>query len=409
MKEKKKLSLPVQLLIAIALGAIAGFVLKENAAYISFIGQIFMRLLKMCVYPLVLISIITGVSNVMDVARLKKIGTSFLLYTLATSTAAALYGAIAMVITKAGVGVNFEGGLSENSGTVNVGESFVQWVPDNVFAALGNGNMVQIIIFAVFFGVMLATIRKTEIGQAVYNVVLGLNEIINKMVGAVIKLAPIGVFALIANMIGTTDLNIVKGIGGYLVAYYGALFVYLLTFLPFVLFFVAKVNPLQFFRNALPAMLMAASTCSSAGTLPVTMRVAKERCGVPEDIVEMITAPAATINMDGAAIEYACYVMFAIHAFNVHMSPLQIIFTIVLCVVMSAGAAGVPGGGIMMCTICLNTMGLPDAQMVAVIAGIYILIDFVGTMLNVTSDTVGMVAIAARVNELDREVFNAAK
>lgn len=406
MKEKKSLSLPIKFLIGMILGVVAGFILGDKTVYISWIGTIFMRLLKMCVYPLVLLSIISGVANVVDLARLKKIGLSFLFYTAIMSTAAATIGVALMQITGAGHGVDLGSEISETE-SVDVAQSFIEWVPDNIFTALSEGNLIQIIVFAIFFGVVLASLRSTKAGEIVYNIVIGLDDIITKMVGAVIQIAPIGVFALVANMIGTTSLDVVTGIAKMLLAYYIALLIFLVVVLPLALKLVAKVSPLKFYRNAIPTMIMAASTCSSAGTLPVTMKTAKERCGVPDDIVNLIAAPAATINMNGAAVEYACYVLFAAHAFDLNLSIGEIAFTILLCVVMSAGAAGVPGGGIMMCTICLNTMGMPDATMVAIIAGIYILIDFVGTMINVTSDTVGMVTIAAITNELDRDTFNA--
>ncbi len=403
---KRGLSLPIQMLIGMALGVAAGFLLKENVAYISWIGSIFVRLLKMCVYPLVLLSIICGVANVMDIARLKKIGLAFLGYTFASSALAALFGIVAMKITRAGQGVNL--GTAETGSAVNVGQSLIEWVPDNIFASLSNGSLVQIIIFAIFFGVMLAAFRSTEKGQRLYELIDATNEVITNMVGKVIKIAPLGVFSLVAGMIGTTNLDIVAGIMKMLLAYYIALAALLIVAYPLILKVVGKVSPIQFYRNAFPTMIMAASTCSSAGTLPVTMKTAKERCGVPSDIVNLVCAPAATINMDGAAIEYTCYVLFAAAAFNMNLSIGQLVFTIVLCVVMSAGAAGVPGGGIMMCTICLTTMGLPDETMVAIVAGIYILIDFVGTMVNVTSDTVGMVTIASVVNELDKDAYNRA-
>lgn len=403
---KKGMSLPIQMLIGMALGVVAGFLLKENVSYISWIGTIFVRLLKMCVYPLVLLSIICGVANVMDIARLKKIGLAFLGYTFASSALAAIFGIVAMKITKAGQGVNL--GVAETGSAVNVGESLIQWVPDNIFASLASGSLVQIIIFAIFFGVILAAFRRTERGQKLYDVIDATNEVITNMVGKVIKIAPLGVFALVAGMIGTTSLEIVAGVMKMLLAYYIALAALLILVYPFILKVVAKVSPIQFYKNAFPTMIMAASTCSSAGTLPVTMKTAKERCGVPSDIVNLVCAPAATINMDGAAIEYTCYVLFAAAAFNLNLSASQLIFTIVLCVVMSAGAAGVPGGGIMMCTICLTTMGLPDETMVGIVAGIYILIDFVGTMVNVTSDTVGMITIASVVNELDKDTYNEA-
>ncbi|MCI8550596.1 MAG: dicarboxylate/amino acid:cation symporter [Lachnospiraceae bacterium] len=321
--EKKKLSLPVQLLIAMLFGIGAGFLLGEKASYISFIGSIFMRLLKMCVYPLILVSIITGVANVMDIARLKKIGLSFLGYTFISSTCAAIFGVIAMVVTKAGQGVNLGDAVTETA-SVDVVQSFVEWIPDNVFASFSNGSLIQIIIFAVAFGAVLASVRKTETGAALFKILVGVNDVMTKMVGFVIRLAPIGVFALIANMIGTTKLEVVSGVAKMLGAYYAGLLAFLVLFIPIVLKVFAKVSPIQFYKNAFPTMVMAASTCSSVGTLPVTMKTAKERCGVPDDIVNLVTAPAATINMDGAAVEYTCYVLFAAYAFNVHLSRFRL-------------------------------------------------------------------------------------
>jgi len=306
---KKTLSLPFQMLIGMALGVIAGFLLKENASYISWIGTIFVRLLKMCVYPLVLLSIICGVANVVDIARLKKIGLAFLGYTFVSSALAAVFGIAAMKITRAGQGVNL--GVAETGSAVNVWESLIEWFPDNIFSALANGTMVQIIIFAIFFGVILAAFRQTERGQKLYEVIDSLNEVITNMVGQIIKIAPLGVFALVAGMIGTTSLEIVGGVMKMLLAYYIALAALLIVAYPLILKVVGKVSPIQFYKNAFPTMIMAASTCSSAGTLPVTMKTAKERCGVPSDIVNLVCAPAATINMDGAAIEYTCYVLFA--------------------------------------------------------------------------------------------------
>lgn len=152
---------------------------------------------------------------------------------------------------------------------------------------------------------------------------------------------------------------------------------------------------------------MAFSTQSSAATLPVTMEVSKEKNGVPDDVVDLCAAPAATINMDGAAIEYTVYTLFGAHAFGVHFTPWQLIFMVVLCVVCSAGAAGVPGGGIVMCSICLATMGLPNEEVTAMVAGVYVLLDMAATTLNVTGDCCGMVCISSRLGILDKETYNA--
>lgn len=407
-QNKKGLSLPVKMLIGMLLGVAAGFALGDKVTYISFVGEIFMRLLKMCIYPLVLISIIGGVANVVDVARLKKVGISFLLYS--AINAFLLAGITVAVMTWVGAGKGVVLGR-EGSGTppADILSMVINWVPNNFFTSLAEGNLVQIIVFAVFFGIMLVSIRDTKQGAAILELVRGLDTIMAKMVGAVIKLAPYGVFALMANMVGNAEISVMVGFSKMIITYYAVIAVFLLIIAPLILRFIAKVSPVRFYKNVFPTMVMAASTCSSVGTIPVTMHTTKYRCGVPVDIVEMLTAPAATINMTGAAAEYACFVLFAANVFDVALTPEQIFLTILLCVIMSAGAAGVPGGGIMMCAICLNTMGLPDKEMVAIVAGLYVLIDFASTMTNVTSDTIGMVTVSGIVGDLDRETFNAKK
>lgn len=402
---KRKLSLPAKIMIGMILGMIAGYLVGPKIEVIGFVGTIFMRLLRMCIYPLVLISIIAGVSNVADMQRLRKVGIGFLLYTAITSTIAAILAVIVMNIMQPGKGVVLSDAGAESSGQLaSVSDSFIKWIPDNPFSAMSSGNLIQIIIFSLVFGVMLASLRETETGKAVFRVIEGLNEIVQKMVGWVIGLAPYGVFSLMAVMIGTTGFEVMGGLAKLLVAYYIGIIAFMVIVLPLVLKFVGRVSPLRHFRNIYPVMVMAFTTCSSVGTLPVTMKSAKERCGVPSDIVGLLSAPAATMNMNGAAIEYPCFVLFASFIYNVHFSLPELAFMVVLCVIMSCGAAGVPGGGIMMCAICLNVMGLPET-IVPLIAGIYTLFDLGSTLLNVTGDTVGMVTISSRLKELDEDVF----
>lgn len=402
-KTKKKLSIPVKLAIALVLGAIAGLVFKEKASYVAFIGSLFIRLLKMCVYPLVLFSIIAGIANVADIAKLKKIGGQFLLYTFITSAVAGVLGCLAITISGAGTGLVLQATVDSSVQQLNMVDSIVGWVPDNVFASLANGTLVQIIVFAIFFGVMITKMRKNaNTVDMVAMVVEGCNLIMQRMVATVMTVAPYGVFCLIANLVGTTGVQNLKEIFTMVLSLWGASLVHMLIVLPLLLRFFGRVKPFKFFKNIVPVILMAFSTQSSAATLPVTMEVSKEKNGVPDDVVDLCAAPAATINMDGAAIEYTVYTLF-----GVHFTPWQLIFMVVLCVVCSAGAAGVPGGGIVMCSICLATMGLPNEEVTAMVAGVYVLLDMAATTLNVTGDCCGMVCIASRLGILDKETYNA--
>ena len=406
--KKKKLSIPVKLAIALVLGVVAGLIFKEKASYVAFIGTLFIRLLKMCVYPLVLFSIIAGIANVADIVKLKKIGGQFLLYTFLSSAIAGVLGCLAITISGAGKGLVLQETVDESVQQVNMVESVVEWVPDNVFAALSNGTLVQIIVFAIFFGIMITQMRKNSNAvDLVAMVVEGCNIIMQRMVEVIMTVAPYGVFCLIANLVGTTGVQNLKEIFGLVLTMWGGSLVHMLVFLPLLLRLYGRVNPIKFFKNIVSVILMAFSTQSSAATLPVTMEVSKEKNGVPDDVVNLCAAPAATINMDGAAIEYTVYTLFAAHAFGVPFSVWQIIFMVVMCVVCSAGAAGVPGGGIVMCSICLATMGLPNEEVTAMVAGVYVLLDVASTTLNVTGDCCGMVCIANRLGILDKERFNA--
>lgn len=404
---KKEIGLPLKILIAMVLGAALGFVIGEKASYIQFIGDIFIRLLKMCIYPLIFVSIINGISQVADMSRLKKVGGYFLAYWAIASTLAATMGLVWAFIIKPGIGISL-GAKEVPVVDVDLLQSLVNWVPNNPFAAFSEGNILQIIVFALICGLILATFKDTEHGKRLFNLFDSLNEFFTRIVGWVISLAPYGVFALVANITGTLGSTVLFGLGKMLVTQYLAYGTVILIIYPMILMFIAKVKPLQHFRNIYPAMVLAFSTCSSSATLPLTMKVTKERGGVPEDMVNLIAPPAATINMHACAAEMPIYAVFAAQIYGIDLPFTSLLVIIALGIIMAAGVAGVPGGGIIMSAVLLQVMGLP-LDIVPWIAGIYYLIDMPNTMLNVTGDTVGMVTVASLMNELDLEVYNAKK
>lgn len=404
---KKEIGLPLKILIAMVLGAALGFVIGEKASYIQFIGDVFIRLLKMCIYPLIFVSIINGISQVADMSRLKKVGGYFLVYWAVASTLAATMGLIWAFIIKPGVGINL-GSKEVPVVDVDLLQSLVNWVPNNPFAAFSEGNILQIIVFALICGLILATFKDTEHGKRLFNLFDSLNEFFTRIVGWVISLAPYGVFALVANITGTLGSTVLYGLGKMLMTQYLAYGTVIVIIYPIILAFIAKVSPLQHFRNIYPAMVLAFSTCSSSATLPLTMKVTKERGGVPEDMVNLIAPPAATINMHACAAEMPIYAVFAAQIYGIDLPFTSLLVIIALGIIMAAGVAGVPGGGIIMSAVLLQVMGLP-LDIVPWIAGIYYLIDMPNTMLNVTGDTVGMVTVASLMKELDLGVFNANK
>ncbi|MDD4159482.1 MAG: dicarboxylate/amino acid:cation symporter [Synergistaceae bacterium] len=404
---KKEIGLPLKILIAMVLGAALGFIIGEKASYIQFIGDVFIRLLKMCIYPLIFVSIINGISQVADMSRLKKVGGYFLAYWAVASTLAASMGLIWAFIIKPGVGINL-GAKEVPVVDVDLLQSLVNWVPNNPFAAFSEGNILQIIVFALICGLILATFKDTEHGKRLFNLFDSLNEFFTRIVGWVISLAPYGVFALVANITGTLGSTVLFGLGKMLATQYLAYGTVIVIIYPIILMFVAKVRPLQHFTNIYPAMVLAFSTCSSSATLPLTMKVTKERGGVPEDMVNLIAPPAATINMHACAAEMPIYAVFAAQIYGIDLPFTSLLVIIALGIIMAAGVAGVPGGGIIMSAVLLQVMGLP-LDIVPWIAGIYYLIDMPNTMLNVTGDTVGMVTVASLMKELDIGLYNAKK
>ncbi|QSQ09035.1 C4-dicarboxylate transport protein [Koleobacter methoxysyntrophicus] len=403
----KKLNLATQILIALILGALAGFIFKEKVVIIKPLGTIFLRLLKMTILPLVFFSIVAGVSGIADLQRLKKVGVTFLGYWALASALAGIMGIVWAFIIRPGQNITLP--VTEKPDVnVNLLDSVINWIPDNVAAAFSGGNLLQVIVFALFVGITISLISNTKGGKMLADLFEAGSDMMSRMVGIVLRFAPIGVFALISNVTGTLGAIVLKGIGKMILTQYIAYGMMLIIVYPIILKFIAKVNPIQHFKNIYPAMVLAFSTQSSSATLPLTMESTKKRAGVPEDMVNLIAPPAATINMHACAAEMPIYAVFASQIYGINLGFTDLITIVILGVIMAAGVAGVPGGGIMMSAVLLQVMGLP-LDIVPWIAGVYILIDMPNTMLNVTGDTVGMVYTAAKLGELDKEVFNAPK
>lgn len=406
--KQRKLSIAAKIFIGMVLGGITGYLVGPRIDILQPISDVFIRLLRMCMYPLIFFSIISGVSEISDMTRLKKVGFSFMSYWAVSSALAGVIGLLVAQYIQPGVGVNLSGGETYTlAETPDIVSSFVQWIPQNPFSALAQGNLIQIIVFALIAGVVLAGMKNTPSGRMVSEGVGALNHLVMKIVNWVIQLAPFGVFALIAVMAGSLGSQVIGGVMKMLGSIWLAIGIVIFFLYPVVLKLFG-LSPVRFYKNVYPAMIMAASTCSSAATLPVTMSVSKDRMGIPEDMVGMLAPPAATINMHATCLEIPIYALFAAQAYGIDFSTTQLMLVILLGVVSSVGSAAVPGGGVVMDAIVLELMGLP-LEVIPIIYGVYVLIDMPGTMLNVTGDTVGMASVASWLKELNTKLFNSAK
>lgn len=413
MGQKRRIGLATKILLGMLVGAVLGYLFKGSHAtwgqVTGPIGEIFIRLLKMTILPLIFFSIVGGVASVADLRKLRRIGGTFLLFWLMASGLAAVLGIVWSYIIQPGVGMNLEAKGEFTTEGVSVVRSLINWIPDNAAASFANFNILQVIVFSLFLGMAIALLPgENQAKPALQRFFDHGNTAITKIVEIVMLFAPVGVLCLMADVTGTLGTEVLTGLGKMLITQYLAYATLLLVVFPFILKCIAKVSPLKHYINIYPAMLLAFSTCSSSATLPLTMKCTKERAGVPEDTVNLLAPPAATINMQACCAEMPIYAIFAAQMYGLDLGFGQLLIICLLGIIMAAGVAGVPGGGIMMSAIMMQTMGLP-LTIVPWVAGIYRLIDMPNTMLNVTGDTVGMVVTASRLGTLDRETFDKEK
>uniref|UniRef100_UPI003AFB8253 Aspartate transporter n=2 Tax=synthetic construct TaxID=32630 RepID=UPI003AFB8253 len=395
------MSLYHKILIGFVLGVIVGLIFGDKAEFIKPLGDIFLRLLKMIVVPLVFSTIVTGIASMGDVKKLGRIGAKTLIYYMITTTLAVTIGLILANIFKPGKGLSL-GEIHEvaHPNAPSFTETLLNMIPTNPFEAMAEGNMLQIIVFAIFFGIALALMG--EKAEPVKKFFDSASEVMFKITDIVMKFAPYGVFALMAWTVGKYGLDVLAPLGKLILTVYLGCIIHILIVYTLLLRFLCKINPLRFFKKIKEAMLVAFSTCSSAATLPVTMRVAEE-LGVPESIASFTLPLGATINMDGTALYQGVAAIFVAQAYGVELTLGQQLTIVLTAVLASIGTAGVPGAGLVMLTMVLTSVGLP-LEGIALIAGIDRILDMARTTVNVTGDLVATAIVARTENELNREM-----
>jgi len=404
----KKLSLTTKIFVGLALGIIVGLFLQTAPDiannYIKPFGTLFLNMIKLVIVPLVFSSLVVGTCSLDDVRKLGRIGGKTMAYYMLTTAFAVTIGLVLANITNVGGGYSIPTDATvEIAAAPNVIETLLNIIPSNPLKALVDGNMLQIIAFAIIIGIGIIGIG--EKGKVLLNFFDSFAEVMYKIIGAVMKFAPIGVFALITPVVAvngpTVLLPLLKLI---IVVYAGCIIHVVLTYSSTVSLF-AKVSPLKFFKGIAPAMVFSYTTASSSGTLPITMKRAEENLGVPKSISSFVLPLGATINMDGTAIYQGICAIFIAQVYGIDLSigaQLTIILTATLA---SIGTAGVPGAGMIMLGMVLQSVGLP-MEGIALIAGVDRILDMMRTCVNVTGDASCALIIAATEGELDREVLN---
>jgi len=368
------------------------------------VGEIFVRFLSMLVVPLVFVSLITGVSSLSDPSKLGRVGgKAIALYMLTTGIAISLALAAA-VIVKPGVGANPESSVErEISAQPSFTQVLVDMVPRNPVEAMANGDMLPIIVFAVLIGLSIAL--SGSAGRNVGQFFADFNTVIMRLVGFVMLLAPYGVFALIAGLAATTGLSTFEGLIKYVLLVLIVLVIHATVTYSIILKLLTGLSPRIFFSKLKGVLAFAFSTASSGATIPVTLKTVEQRLGADNKVASFTVPLGATINMDGTAIMQGIAAGFIAQYYGVDLNIGQYLMIVLMVIMASVGAAGVPGVGLILLAGVLAAVGLP-AEAIGLILGVDRLLDMTRTAVNVTGDAMVTTVVADSEGELDRDVFN---
>ena len=415
----KKISLGNWILIGMLLGLIVGLllnfyvtdpfikdiVLMNNVFYLG--GNLFIKLMKMLVVPLVFFSIVVGVASISDIRTIGSIGgTTILIYLITTALAVTIALMIGMYIQPgAGLHMSDIGGASNLTMNQTMTDTILNLVPDNPFSSLATGDMLPVIIFGLLIGIILAKLREeTETFNKIFTEG---NKIMMEMTSIVMKFAPIGVFCLMAKTFGGLGFDGMLPLGKYFVCVLIGLAIQGFVVYPSLLVLFTRLNPIKFFKRFFSVMFFAFSSSTSNATIPLNMEKLHEM-GVSRDVSSFTIPLGATINMDGTSIMQGVAVMFAAQAYGIDLGTSALLTVIFTAVMASVGTAGIPSVGLVTLTMVFNSVGLP-VQAIGVIFGIDHILDMFRTAINVTGDAICTIIVSFRNKAIDLDIYNGKK
>lgn len=397
----------VKIIIGLVLGIITGLVIGHKIEILDRVGRAFIDLLKMLVGLIIFSSLVVGMCHVNDPKKLGRIGLRTLLYYLCTTLVAIGFGSLLAILFAPGKGLNLP--LPDQGGTVKPILGIIDFlfatVPSNPFAAFAEGNVLQIIVFAIFFA--FAITLAGEKAKPILHFLESLSEVMYSLSHLVMKLAPYGVFALIATAIGSVGIKVIYPLLKFLLCNYIAFLLQILFVFCFTLKYLAKLKIAPFFKGMKDAIVVAFTTSSSSATLPVSLECARKHLGISKDISGFVLSMGSTVNMDGASIGQAISAIFIAQAYGIEITGVKIVILVIISLVSSIGAAGVPGTGIIMLSIVLNAMGLP-LEGIALVAGVNQLREMGSAMINIMGDAVAAVFVAKKEKQIDEKKYHAA-
>lgn len=394
--KKNKLSLTHYIFIGFFLGIVTGWIFGEGVIpFAEPLAEIFLRLLRMAIMPLIITSIISGVVSVGNATGLGRLGVKTFSYYILSSLMAILTGLALVNIFKPGVGAEI--GLEKSPENIaaaeqGIGEILINLIPENPFAAMARGDVLPIIFFSILFGFFITKLSKKSRTQ-LSDFFHAAFETMMKLTLFVVWSAPLGVFGIIARIVAQTGFDAFRSLGFYFIVVLMGLAIHASMNLPLLLSVVARVNPLKHYKGMPSALVMAFSTCSTIVTLPLTMKAVTENSRVSEKVSNFVLPIGATVNMDGTALYECVATIFIAQVYGIDLTigaQFVVVFTALLA---SIGAASVPMSGMVMMSIILKAVGLP-LEGVAIILAVDRILDMFRTTVNVLSDSCGAVIVA---------------
>ena len=395
---KKNNTLLYLMLIGISMGGLCGWVFGKEMLVVESIGEMFLDTLKMLVIPLIVSSMIVGITGLGDIRKVGKAGTITLIYFLSTSGIAVMAGIIVVNIMQPGLGVELTTGIPEKVAgkeSIDITDILKSFVTPNLFQSMAKMEILPIIMFSLVFGGVLTTLG--EKGKLVISVFDGINIAIMKIVHLVMYFAPLGVFALVSSKLGAAgggDLFLAEllKIGKFAVTVILGLMIHALITLPAILYFVAKQNPLTYFKNMSAALTTALSTASSAATLPVTIECVEEENKISRRTTLFVIPFGATVNMNGTALYESIAAIFIAQMVGIHLGLGDQVLIFLTATLAAIGAAGIPEAGLVTMVIVLQAVGLP-LEGIGMLLSIDWFLDRLRTSVNVWGDSIGAAVV----------------
>lgn len=401
----KKVSMITQIVIAVILGVAFGLLLPKIGVELKIIGDAFLRLMQMAIPVLILGQIIQAVAGI-NPQELTKLGGKTIAVFGISSFLAAIWGVAMAVVFNPGRGIDLAGAqdLGIQTQEITPAETFLNFLPTNIFDSLSKGSIIQIIVFALFFGIGLNRYIQSKPESKLFELIIDFNEVIINVIRYVMLVAPLGIFALIASTISNLGLQIILPLIKYLLVYATASLLFMGLWILMITIY-CKVNPIQLVKNMKNMTVMALATTSSAITLPIAMEEAHEKLGLSDRITNLVLPLGMSLNSNGSAMHMALTVMTISQMYQMDFDLSKMITVAITATFVSLANAVVPGAGLVSLAIIVPQLGLP-IESIAIFAGVEWFVGMLRTFLNVNSDVYSAIVVARSVNEIDYEVFN---